>query len=194
MKRYVETAIDTLIALDCRLDQKDREVRTDRWRFTHPNAPDEFFTLNLHSSETAARAVVQRARVAAGLATSETGKTRKPKVNQRQKLEREAERQRRDAAHALGEARAAEERTRRVEAQARRNHQELDRLIRGPIASGADAVAVPPEAMLTVEQVADWTGVTDKAVRRALDSGALEGYQCGKDVKVKGADVRRWLA
>lgn len=194
MKRYIKTALDTLEALDCRLDHKDRETRTDRWRFTHPNAPDEFFTINFRSSETACRAVVQRAKVAAGLATSETGATRKPRLNHQQKLEREAERKRLATIRSLAAAKEAEARAQKIAAQAARNHRELDRLIRGPVVTGApDATAVPAGAMLTVTEVADLTGATDKAVRRAIDSGALEAYQCGKDVKVKGDDVRAWL-
>lgn len=195
MKRYIKTALETLEALDCRLDHKDRELRTDRWRFTHPNAPDESFTINFRSSETAARAVVQRAKVAAGLATSETGEKRKPKVDQRQKAEREAERKRVEAARALNEAEESKARARRIEAQAARNHRDLDRLIRGPIGAGSsapDPMNAAPDQMLTVAQIADETGLTDKAVRRAIDSGALEAYRCGKDIKVKGADARAW--
>ena len=51
-----------------------------------------------------------------------------------------------------------------------------------------------PDQMLTVAEVAGQTGLTDKAVQRAIESGRLEAYQCGRDVKVKGADVRDWLA
>ncbi len=193
MKQYIKQALDTLYALDCRLDHADRELRTDRWRFTHPSAPDEFFTLNFRSSETAARAVVQRAKVAAGLATSDSLVKPKPKRNQRVKMEREAERKRRDAAHALAEARRAEERARKIEVRAAQNHRELDRLLRGPIVNTAPDASAVATGLLTVAQVADATGLTDKVVLRAIDSGRLEAYQCGKEVKVKGSDVRTWM-
>lgn len=194
MKKYIKTALDTLEALDCRLDRKDRELRTDRWQFTHPNAPDELFTLNFKSSETAARAVVQRARVAAGLATSASGNKRKPKQNQRIKMERAAEHKRREAAHSLAEAARAEARIKQLEAQTVRNYRELDRLIRGPGETGAaSSVGLSPTSMLTIEQVADHTGLTDRAVRQAIQSGRIEAYQCGKQIKVKGIDVREWL-
>jgi excisionase family DNA binding protein len=196
MKRYVKTSLDTLEALGCHLDHKDRETRTDRWRFTHPNAPDEFFTLSLHSSETAVRAVVQRARVAAGLATSESGEKRRPKVNQRQKMERAAERDRKEAARAAADARAAEREAQVLVAQRSRQVRQLDRIMRGPAASGtsnARPEEIPANSMLTVEEIADRTGLTDKAVRRAVESGKLEAYQCGKEVRSKGSDVRTWL-
>lgn len=197
MKHYIKQALDALHALDCRLDHADRELRTDRWRFTHPNAPDEFFTIAVRSSEQACRTVVQRAKVAAGLATSDMLEKRKPKANQRQKMERAAERKRIATARALAEAKAAAERTRKIEAQAARNHRELDRLLRGRDYGREGfplyASDLPADALLTVEQVADSTGVTDVAVLRAIENGKLEAYQCGKQVKVKGADVRSWL-
>lgn len=192
MKRYIKTALDTLEALDCRLDHKDRELRSDRWIFTHPNSPDELFTLNLDSSETRCRTVVQRARVAAGLATSEAGYKRKPKANQRLKNEREAERKRREVAGALADARREREQAHKARAAVQRRQRELEDLMRGrPDPSGTGDL--PPDTLMTVEQAADWTGLTDKAVQRAIDSGALIAYQCGKDVKVKGSDVRAWL-
>lgn len=194
MKHYIKTALDTLDALGCQLDHQDRELRTDRWIFTHPNTPGETYKLNFRSSETAVRAVVQRARVAAGLASSETGGKRRPKVNEREKREREAESKRREAARRLAAARRAEEQARRDAAIVHRRQSELTNLLTGRSDNRVTPSAVDPNSMLTVEQVADLTGLTDKAVRRAVETGALDAYQCGKAVKVKGADVRRWLA
>lgn len=195
MRKSIKDALEQLHALGCKLDHADRELRTDRWRFTHPNTPDEVFTVNYQSSDVGLRTTIQRAKVAAGLATSDSMEKREPKQNYRVKMEREAMRKRRETAHALAEAERAKERTRQIEAQATRNHQELDRLIRGPVvASTPTADGISAKAMLTVEEVADATGMTDKAVRRAIDSGRLEPYQCGNRVKVKGADVRDWLS
>lgn len=193
MKQYIKTALETLEALGCQLDHKDRELRTDRWIFTHPNTPDETYKLNMRSSETAARVVVQRAKVAAGLATSETGGKRKPKINERERRERAAEAQRREAARRLAAARRAEDQARRDADAVHRRRAELTNLLTGKSDSRVTPGAVDPAALLTIEQVADMTGLTDKAVQRAVATGALEAYQCGKVVKVKGADVRRWL-
>ena len=55
MKNYIRSALDTLTALDFHLDHEDRKIRTDRWIFTHANAPDERLTLNFKMSEQAAR-------------------------------------------------------------------------------------------------------------------------------------------
>lgn len=194
MKNYVKNAIDTMEGLGFRLDHEDRKLRTDRWVFTHANEPDTRLTLNFRMSEPAARTVVARAKQIVGMATTETGKRApKAKENARARAERVAERKRIETARRLAEAREEERRAGRLAAAAERRFGELDRLLRGgPDATVKDA-AVPPDAMLTVEQVADRTGLTDKAVRRAIDAGSLEAYQCGRDVKVKGADVRRWL-
>lgn len=195
MRKSIKNTLELLPALGCTLDHADRELHSYRWRFTHPAAPGEFFTVNHQSSEVSLRTVVLRAKVAAGLASSDSLAKRPPKQNARAKLEREAERNRIAAARTLAAAKDAEERARRHEAQAARGHREIDRLIRGPIVGGSVTVeAVPSAAMLTVAEVADQTGVTDKAVLRAIESGRLEAYQCGQAVKVKGADVREWLA
>lgn len=192
MKRYIKTAIDTLSALDCRLDHEDRELRHDRWIFTHLNAPDETFKISLHSSEASVRTVIQRARVAAGLATS--GATeRQPKVNQRVKAERAAERGRIETVRRLAAAERAREQAQVAAVAVMHREKELDSLLRGRPSENSGGLTVEAGAMLTVEQVADQTGLTDKAVQRAIDSGVLEAYQCGKQVKVKGSDVRTWL-
>lgn len=194
MKNYIRSAIDTLDALDFRLDHEDRKLRTDRWVFTHANAPDERITLNFRMSEQAARVAVQRARVIVGLATSDGRQKREPKANQRAKMERAAEQRRREAAIAAAEARHAARQAERELAVASARRQELDRLLRGKDApEPRRQVSVAADAMLTIEQIADQTGLTDKAVQRAIISGALTAYQCGRVVKAKGSDVREWL-
>lgn len=193
MKNYVKNALDTLHGLGFQLDHEDRKLRTDRWIFTHANEPDTRLTLNYRMSEPAARTIVKRAKQVVGLATSETDKPKRgPKIDARQKAERAAQRAQREAARLAAEARAAEHEAQKLVSQRHRQVSELDRLIRGR-AGGANANDVAWNAMLTVEQVADQTGVTDKAVRRAIETGALEAYQVGKVVKVTGADVRSWL-
>lgn len=192
MKNYIKSALDTLTALDFRLDHEDRKLRTDRWVFTHGNSPNERLTLNFKMSEQAARTVVQRAKQIVGLATSGAAKSA-PKVNQRQKMEREAERKRAATVRALAEAKEAEATAQRHVAATAKRYGELNRLINGK-GDEVSIAAISADAMLTIEQVADSTGVTDIAVRRAIANGKLEAYQCGKDVKVKGADVRDWLA
>lgn len=192
MKHHVKVALDTLEGLGFRLDHEDRKLRTDRWIFTHANEPDTRLTLNYRMSEPAARTIVRRAQQIVGLAASD-GKVKRPaKVNAREKAERAAERKRREAAIAAAEARAAERKAQQLVAQRHRQVSELDRLIRGR-GDSTSAATVPADAMLTVEQVADQTGVTDKAVKRAIEMGALEAYQVGKVIKIKGADVRAWL-
>lgn len=192
MKNYIRSALDTLIALDFRLDHEDRKIRTDRWIFAHANAPAERLTLNFKMSEQAARTVVQRAKQIVGLATSDAT-NRAPKANQRAKAERAALARQREAARLLAEAKHAERVAAQEAARIASRRRELDRLMRGS-ESGTEVVSVRPDQMLTVAEVADQTGVTDKAVLRAIDTGRLEAYQCGRDVKVKGADVREWLA
>lgn len=191
MKNYIRSALDTLEALDFRLDHEDRKIRTDRWIFTHANEPETRLTLNFKMSEQAARTVVQRAKQIVGLATVGTEKPA-PKVNQRAKAERANEARRREAARALADARDAKRAATRLVTAAQQRHNELGRLLSGKD-QGVTVEAVSPDDMLTAEQVADWTGVTDVAVRRAIESGRLEAYRCGKDVKVKGSDVRSWL-
>ena len=192
MKNYIRSALDTMTALDFKLDHKDRELRSDRWRFTHANEPESVLTLNIHMSEQAARTVVQRAKQIVGLGASGSTK-RAPKANQREKMQRAAEKRQREAARLLAEAKHAERVASREADRIAGRRRELDRLMRGSD-SGASVVSVRPDSMLTVAEVADQTGLTDKAVLRAIDSGRLEAYQCGREVKVKGADVREWLA
>lgn len=192
MKNYIRSALDTLTALDFHLDHEDRKIRTDRWIFTHANAPDERLTLNFKMSEQAARTVVQRAKQIVGLATSDATK-RAPKANQRAKAERATLARQREAARLLADAKHAERIAAQESARIANRRRELDRLMRGDD-SAAPVVSIRPDQMLTVAEVADQTGLTDKAVQRAIESGRLEAYQCGRDVKVKGADVRDWLA
>lgn len=191
MKNYIRSALDTLEALDFRLDHEDRKIRTDRWIFTHANEPETRLTLNFKMSEQAARTVVQRAKQIVGLAAVGAEKPA-PKTNQRAKAERANEARRREAARALADARDAKRAATRLVTAAQQRHNELGRLLSGKD-QGVTVEAVSPDDMLTAEQVADWTGVTDVAVRRAIESGRLQAYQCGKDVKVKGSDVRSWL-
>lgn len=189
MKNYIRSALDTLEALDFRLDHEDRKIRTDRWIFTHPNSPDECLRINIHMKEQAARTVVQRAKQIVGLAAVGTEKPA-PKANQRAKAEREVMARRRAASIAAKEAREAQEEAERLVAVRRRQVGELDSLMRGK-ASGVGTV--PAAAMLTIAEVADETGLTEKAVQRAVDSDRLTAYMCGGVVKVKGSDVRSWL-
>ena len=192
MKNYIRSALDTLEALDFRLDHEDRKIRTDRWIFTHANEPETRLTLNFKMSEQAARTVVQRAKQIVGLATVGTEKPA-PKANQRAKAERANETRRRAAAQELANARNAARAATKLVTAAQRRHAELERLIAGK-ASPVTIEAIFPDDMLTAEQIADSTGVTDAAVRRAIESGRLEGYMCrGGVVKVKGSDVRSWL-
>lgn len=198
MKNHVKDALHTLEALDFRLDHEDRKLRTDRWVFTHANSPDERLTLNYRMSEPAARTVVQKARAIVGLATSEPGSPRRPRADARQKAERAAERRRIEAARRLAAAKEEERRAHRLASAAERRYTELDGLLRGRSTGRGPreqvGAALPTDGMLTVEQVADNTGLTDKTVRRAIDSGSLEAYMCSGTVKVKSGDVRSWLA
>ena len=191
MKNHVKDALHTLEALDFRLDHEDRKLRTDRWIFTHANSPDERLTLNFRMSEPAARTVVQKARAIVGLATTGGESSRRARVGAREKSERAAERRRIEAARRLSEAKEEERRALRLVSAAEQRYGELDRLLRGRDSGGG---GLPAGEMLTVEQVADSTGLSDKVVRRAVDSGALEAYMCsGGTVKVKAVDVRSWL-
>lgn len=192
MKNYIRSALDTLEALDFRLDHEDRKIRTDRWIFSHANEPETRLTLNFKMSEQAARTVVQRAKQIVGLATVGVGKPA-AKANQRAKVERANEARRRAAAQELANARDAARAATRLVTAAQKRHAELERLLAGR-ATQVTIEDVFPEDMLTAEQIADRTGLTDAAVRRAISSGRLEGYVCrGGVVKVKGADVRSWL-
>lgn len=193
MKNYIRTALDTLAGLGFDLDHEDRKLRTDRWIFTHANAPEDRLTLNYRMSEPAARTVVQRAKQIVGLATVGS-ETKKPKRDHRERMEQAANRRRREAAHALAEARRNEEQAQRDAAAVAKRRNELDRLLVGRADQGVTVDGIADDSMLTVEQVADTTGITDLAVRRAIAADKLTAYQCGKVVKVKGADVRRWLA
>lgn len=194
MKNHVKTAIDTLTGLGFRLDHEDRKLRTDRWVFTHANEPDARLTLNFRMSEPAARTVIQRAKQIVGMASTETsGKERRARVNGQQKAERAAERARREAARSLAEARRAEREAERARGVAEARSRELDGLIRGRDV-GVSTASVRPDAMLTAEQAADETGVSDAVIASAIQGGRLEAYQCGKEIKVKGRDLRAWVA
>lgn len=194
MKHYVKSAIDTLISLDFALDHEDRKLRTDRWIFTHANEPETRLILNYKMKEPAARTVIQRARQIVGLATSETGKvSHKARIKSREKAERDALRRQREAAQAAADARAAEQRARRLAEARRRQVSELDALMRGKSSGGGDANLNIAAEWITPERVADETGLTYTAVHRAIESGELTAYQVGKQVMVKPADARKWL-
>lgn len=187
MKHHIRDALDTLEALGCQLDHADRETRKDRWVWTHANTPGETYKVSLHSSPPACRVVVQRAKVAAGLATSET-----PKPRQRAKADQLAERRLRAAAKERAEAQRMAAEARAHEAKAAADRASLDRLLRGTESTPSPS-SLDPAAMYTVEQVADEGGVGEREVLRAIKSERLTAYQCGRVVKVKGADARRWL-
>jgi len=193
MRRLVRDGIDLAFALGFKLDEDDRALRKDRWLFRHANEPETLVKFDVHMSELAAQAQIQVAKRVAGLAVSDGAERPKPKQNVRAKMERAAQAKRRAAAHAAAEAREAQRQAERLVGQRHKQVAEMERLLRGSPEAAFDATAIPPHAMLTVEQVADACGLTDKAVRRAIDNGALEAYQCGSSVKVKGADARAWL-
>lgn len=196
MKNYVRTAIDTLIALDFQLDHEDRKLRGDRYIFTHANAPDDRLILNLHMSEPAARTVVQKARVVVGLATSDSlKKVNKARVNAREKAERVQRNKDAEAARQLAAARRDREQAQKAAAAVERRRKELDNLLRGKSRpSRVDARSLDPDGMFTAEEIADATGLTDKAVALAINTGALEAYMCAdKKARAKGADVLAWM-
>jgi excisionase family DNA binding protein len=192
MRKAARRAVETLESLDFRLDHEDRKLRTDRWVYTHANAPDQRLIVNYNTSDERAAGIVRDARQIVGLATNGAGE-RRPKTTQRQKAERAAERKAREAAHRLADARAAEIEAQKAKAAAQSRFRELDSLLRGRDTSGPVA-PIQADAMLTAEQVADTLGVPDRAVLRAIDSGRLTAYRCGEQTKVKGADVRAWAA
>ena len=188
MRRHIRDALDTLEALGCQLDHADRETRKDRWIWTHANTPDETYKLNIHSSPATCRVVVHRAKVAAGLATSET-----PKPRQRAKSDQLAERRLRAAAKERAEAQRMAAEARAHEAKAAADRASLDRLLRG-VEGAPSAAGIDPDAKYTPAQVADETGVSEREVLRAIKAERLTAYQCGNTQKVQGAEVRRWLA
>lgn len=191
MRRLVKDGIDLCLSLGFRLDHDDRQLRTDRWLFTHANEPETVVKFDVKMGELAAQAQIQTAKRIVGLSTSGVGGKRPAKVDARRKAERATERQRREAARLATDARAAEIEARRLVEARQRQVGQLDRLMRGR--DDSTPVNLPAGSMLTVDQVADQTGLTDKAVQRAINSGALEAYMCGGQVKVRGADVREWM-
>ena len=194
MRHHIKSAMDTLYALDFRLDHEDRKLRTDRWIFTHPNAPGERLTLNFRMSEPAARTVLLKAKQIVGLATSDTVKvTKVPRVDARRKAENAAARNARLASAANAEARIARRKAEVAVAQASARRDELDRLLRGGCNTRGDTV-IAGDSMLTVEQVADATGETDKVVRRAIESERLLAVMTRDGIRVPGHAVRTWRA
>lgn len=189
MKNYIKTAHDTLVALGFYLDHKDRETRTDRWIFTHPNAPGDVIRLNFRMSETAARAAVQKARVIVGLATSSDSKP-KAKQNTRVKAERAERRRRAATARDAAEARRNAAQAERLAAQRRRQVGDLDRLMRGQevATTGADLTG----EWIAPDRLADELGVTDSSVRHAIANGSLDLYQVGSRQMLKVAEARAW--
>ena len=191
MKRIIKDGVDLCSSAGFDLNHDDRKLRKDRWLFTHANEPETVVKFDTHMSELAARTQIAVAKRVLGLATNEAREPRKAKANQREKAERAAERKRRESAQLLAEARRAERVAAQESARIASRRRELDRLMRG--GEAPTNAAVRADAMLTIAQVADQTGLTDRAVQRAIQSGRLEAYQCGKEVKVKGSDVRDWL-
>lgn len=194
MKSYIRRTMDLLGGLGFQVDAEDRKLRTDRWIFTHANAPDERLTLNFDSSETRCRVIEQRAKVIVGLAVSESGKTSpKARLNEQRRREREAERAARSAARAAAGARDAERRAERLVGAVAAQRRELDRLLRGG-STTTGSVRIPDDAMLTVEQVADMTGLSDKAVQRGIESERLCAVMTRDGIRVSGKAVKKWVA
>ncbi|WP_235738954.1 hypothetical protein [Nocardioides alcanivorans] len=190
MRKHAKNAVDQLHSLGCHLDHDDRELHKDRWVFTHPNAPGETFKISDFSGDAACRNVVRRAKVAAGLATSESGEKRKPRIDARAKAEADAIRLRREALAAARESqRAAQEIARLAEAR-RRQVTSLDRMMRGVPTTGA--APLPPEAKFSIPQLADELDVSEAAIKRAIDDEVLEAYMCSGVIKVRGADATAW--
>ena len=191
MKKYIRNAVEALDALGCRLDHADRELRPDRWIFSHPSTPDETFKIAIKSSETACRTVVQRAKVAAGLATSESAEKRKPKVNARAKAEREAERLRRNALAAAKEAERIRRDNLRILEDRRRQVAGLDRMMRGTSTRGA--TPLPADVLFTPTQMSCELEIPEAAIKQAIDDEVLDAYMCaGGVIKVKGGDATAW--
>lgn len=194
MKHHIKSAKDTLEGLGFNLDHEDRKLRTDRWIYTHANSPDERLTLNFRMSEPAARTVVCKAKQIVGLATSDTVKAKRtPRVDTRAKADTAAERRARLAHVASAEARIAQKKAEAALAQATARRNELDRLLRGGCETRGGTL-IADDAMLTVEQVADATGETDKIVRRAIESERLTAYMTRDGIRVPGKAVRAWRA
>lgn len=193
MKKSARRAIEVLESLDFRVDHDDpRALHNDKLVFHHPNQPDQHLVVGFKIGDAAAAKIIRHGEAIAGLSTSDDEPKQKPKANHRAKMERAAERQRRETARRLAATRKAEEEAQRARAAAANRYRELDGLLRGRD-GGVSTDGIKADAMLTVAQVADATGVTDKAVQSAIESDRLTAYQCGKEVKVKGADVRAWV-
>lgn len=195
VRRLVKDGIELCRSLGFNLDQEDRKLRTDRWRFTHANEPETVVKFDVKMSELAAQAQIQTAKRIVGLAVSDGKPKAPPKASQRAKAERSAERQRRETAIRLAQARRDQEAAQRAAVGVLNRQRELEQLLRGGRRDSgrATAASIHPAAMLSVAEVADQTGLTDKAVARAIESGSLEAYMCGGQIKVRGADVRAWI-
>ena len=48
--------------------------------------------------------------------------------------------------------------------------------------------------ILTVQQLAKYCQISDFTVRRALNSGDLQGLKFGNSWRIEGQEARRWIA
>ncbi|HET7387338.1 MAG TPA: hypothetical protein VFJ19_11820, partial [Nocardioidaceae bacterium] len=191
MKKSAQRAIEVLQSLDFQLDHEDRKIRTDRWIFTHSNAPDQRLIVNFRMSDAAASKVLRHAEAIVGLARTET-------EHVETRAEREAKRKRSEAAERQREIAAAKKRADTKDAQirearrrqfiARNNRNALttdDRLL---ILDGIRGEWIDPL------RITDELCVSERRVRAAINGGALDAYMCaGKRVQCKVREVREWV-
>lgn len=190
MKQSVKRALDTLEALDFRLDHDDRKLRHDRWVFTHPNA-DQRLIVNFRMSEAAASKIIRHAEAIVGLATTESdaAQRKSDRVAAEKKRAAAEEALRREALERIAaakEARAREARARQFLAR-----QDRGRLTFEDRLSVLDDIKAPH---LDATRIADELCLRLPDVQAAINTGALEArVHPGKRVLCDVPEVRRWV-
>jgi len=52
---------------------------------------------------------------------------------------------------------------------------------------------LPKRDLLTVKQLAEYCQISDITVRRALNSGELQGLKFGNNWRIEGQEARAWI-
>lgn len=191
MKKSAERAMEVLQSLDFRLDTDDRKLRTDRWIFTHANAPEQRLIVNFRMSDAAASKVLRHAEAIVGLAHTET-------EHAETRAEREAKRKRGEAAARQREIAAAKKRADVKDAQIREAQRRrfVDRNRRNALTTDDRLLILDGIRGEWIDplRITDELCVSQQKVRAAINGGALDAYMCsGKRVRCKLREVREWV-
>lgn len=187
MKTYVQRALDTLHALDFKLDHADRHLRGDRWVFTHANAPEQRLIVKYKMSDAAASKIIRHAEAIVGLASTEskTSGERRKKPKRARATDSRTEREKVEYEQRVAnKERQIEAQRKKRWAQGKPNNSDRVHVLRS---------LAHKFQHITPARVADELLISEGRVLDAINAGSLEAVMTSQGIRCTPHAAARWV-